>query len=133
MTSLRNSDLLVRIGGDEFAVVLIDGDSDYATTVAERLTQSLEEPFVLDVVSARISASIGIAMAPTDASDSAGLVWCADVAMYRAKSGNSAFAIYESDLDEDGDQMRLLEELREAIDERRPRAPLSAAARPSLR
>ena len=116
-TSLRNSDLLVRIGGDEFAVVLIDGDSDYATTVAERLTQSLEEPFVLDVVSARISASIGIAMAPTDASDSAGLVWCADVAMYRAKTGNSAFAIYEQDLDEDGDQMRLLEELRAAIDE----------------
>jgi diguanylate cyclase len=116
MTSLRNSDLLVRLGGDEFAVVLIDGDSDYAATVAERLTESLQEPFVLDVVSARISASIGIAMAPTDATDSAALVWCADVAMYRAKSGNSAFAIYEQDLDEDGDQMRLLEELRTAID-----------------
>lgn len=117
MTSLRNSDLLVRLGGDEFAVVLIDGDSDYATTVAERLTQSLEEPFVLDVVNAQISASIGIAMAPTDATDSAALVWCADVAMYRAKSGNSAFAIYEQNLDEDGDQMRLLEELRAAIEQ----------------
>ena len=53
--SLRDTDLLVRIGGDEFAVVLIDGGSDYATTVAARVTASLEEPFVLDVVSARIS------------------------------------------------------------------------------
>jgi diguanylate cyclase (GGDEF)-like protein len=117
MTSLRNTDLLVRLGGDEFAVVLIDGDSNYATSVAERLTECLQEPFVLDVVSARISASIGIAMAPTDATDSAALVWCADVAMYRAKTGNSSFAIYQQSLDEDGDQMRLLEELRTAIDE----------------
>jgi diguanylate cyclase (GGDEF)-like protein len=114
-TSLRNTDLLVRLGGDEFAVVLIDGDSEYATTVARRLTASLEEPFELDAVRARISASIGIAMAPTDAADAAGLVWCADVAMYRAKLGNSAFAIYEQNLDDDGDQLRLLEELRLAI------------------
>jgi len=116
-SSLRNTDLMVRLGGDEFAVVLIDGDSDYATTVAERLTASLEEPFALDVVKARISASIGIAMAHADANDSAGLVWCADVAMYRAKLGNSAFAIYEQNLDEEGDQLRMLEELRAAIDE----------------
>jgi len=115
-SSLRSSDLLVRLGGDEFAVVLIDGDADYATTVAKRLTVSLEEPFVLDVVKARIGASIGIAMAPTDATDSAGLVWCADVAMYRAKLGSAAFAIYEQNLDEEGDQLRMLEELRAAID-----------------
>ncbi len=116
-TSLRDSDLLVRLGGDEFAVVLVDGDSEYATTVAERLTASLEEPFALDVVKAHISASIGIAMAPTDATDSGGLVWCADVAMYRAKLGNSSFAIYERNLDEEGDQIRMLEELRSAIEE----------------
>jgi diguanylate cyclase (GGDEF)-like protein len=115
-SSLRSSDLLVRLGGDEFAVVLIDGDAEYATTVAKRLTLSLEEPFVLDVVKARIGASIGIAMAPTDATDSAALVWCADVAMYRAKLGSAAFAIYEQNLDEEGDQLRMLEELRAAID-----------------
>ncbi len=97
--------------------MLIDGDSDYATTVAERVTASLEEPFVLDVVSARINASIGIALAPDDATDSAGLVWCADVAMYRAKLGKSSFAIYEQSLDEDGDHLRMLEELRASIEE----------------
>ncbi len=116
-TSLRDTDLLVRIGGDEFAVVLIDGDAHYGTEVAERLTTSLHEPFVLDVVSANIGASIGIAVAPTDATDSAGLVWCADVAMYRAKLGSTPFATYERNLDEESDQMRLLEELRAAIDE----------------
>jgi diguanylate cyclase (GGDEF)-like protein len=116
--ALRPSDLLVRIGGDEFAVVLIDGDADYAISVAQQLTSSLEEPFSLDVVRARISASIGIAMAPTDAQDSAGLVWCADVAMYRAKLATSPSALYQPDLDEGGDRLQLVEELRSAIENR---------------
>ena len=115
--SLRDTDLLVRIGGDEFAIVLVDGDAAYATTVAERVTASLQDKFVLDVVSARITASIGIALAPADATDSAGLIWCADVAMYRAKLANAAFAIYEPNLDEDGDHLRMLEELRASIKE----------------
>jgi diguanylate cyclase len=115
--ALRSSDLLVRIGGDEFAVALIDGDADYAVNVAERLTASLDEPFVLDVVSTRITASIGIAMAPTDANDSAGLVWCADVAMYRSKLASTPFALYEPHLDETGNRLQLVEDLRLAIDE----------------
>jgi GGDEF domain-containing protein len=44
--------------------VLIDGDAAHAEEVAQRVTASLAEPFILDVVSASISASIGIAMAP---------------------------------------------------------------------
>jgi diguanylate cyclase (GGDEF)-like protein len=115
--ALRSSDLLVRIGGDEFAVALIDGDATYAVEVAERLTASLDEPFALDVVNTRIGASIGIAMAPTDATDSAGLVWCADVAMYRAKLGSTPFALYAPDLDEGGNRLQLVEELRLAIEE----------------
>jgi diguanylate cyclase (GGDEF)-like protein len=114
--ALRSTDLLVRIGGDEFAVALIDGDADYAISVAERLTACLDEPFSLDVVSIRITASIGIAMAPTDATDSAGVVWCADVAMYRAKLGHTPFALYAPDLDEGGNRLQLVEELRVAID-----------------
>ena len=116
-SSLRSSDLLVRLGGDEFAVVLIDGEADYATVVAERLSRSLEEPFALNAVTASISASIGIAMAPSDATDSAGLMWCADVAMYRAKLSDVPFASYKQNVDAERDQMRLLEELRAAIDE----------------
>lgn len=116
-TSLRDSDLLVRLGGDEFAVVLIDGDTDYASVVAERITAAFQAPFELGVVRANITASIGIAMAPSDAADSAALVWCADVAMYRAKLGNTPYASYEPRLDQESDQMRLLQELRTGIDE----------------
>ncbi len=62
--SLRDGDLLVRVGGDEFAVLLIDADTEISTEVAERLAASLEQPFVIDAVSAIIGASIGIALAP---------------------------------------------------------------------
>jgi diguanylate cyclase len=114
-SSLRESDLLVRLGGDEFAVLVIDGDAAYASVVARRLTASLEEPFILDSVSTTITASIGISMTPNDATDAAGLVWCADVAMYRAKLSNQPFATYEANIDDGRDQMRMLEELRSAL------------------
>jgi diguanylate cyclase (GGDEF)-like protein len=113
--TLRHTDLLVRVGGDEFAVVLIDGDATYAREIAGRITESLAAPFQLEAVTASIGASIGIATAPTDSTYSAGLVWCADVAMYRAKLGHIPFATFERALDEEGDQMRLLEELQEAL------------------
>jgi len=111
---LRPSDLLVRIGGDEFAVVLIGAQADEAITVAQRLIASLEEPFVLGAVRAPIGASVGIALAPDNASDSTGLVWCADVAMYRAKLSAAPFALYEPELDNEN-RMQLAEELHAAI------------------
>jgi diguanylate cyclase (GGDEF)-like protein len=114
-TALRACDALVRLGGDEFAVVLIDIDADGAVAVANRIAESLMEPFDLDVVRAAVGASIGIAVAPHDADDSAGLLWCADVAMYRAKSAGAAYALYDQDLDDEGHQWRLVEELRLAI------------------
>ena len=114
MGSLRSSDALVRVGGDELGVVIMDADVDYATAVARRLIAKLREPFVLDAVSVRISASIGIASAPRDASDSAGLLRCADLAMYRAKLRASDFEVYRQDIDDDGNRLRLVEELRAA-------------------
>ena len=116
--SLRSGDLFVRLGGDEFGVVLLDGTADYAAMVAQRLTARLEEPFMLDQVRARIGASIGIAVAPADATQAPDLLRCADLAMYRAKLAGSCFAIFQEDLDGDGDRFRLAEELRTAVDER---------------
>jgi diguanylate cyclase (GGDEF)-like protein len=115
-SALRDNDALVRIGGDEFAIIMIDADAEAAIAVAERLTATLEEAFVLDVVSAQIGASIGIALAPANASDSAGLLWCADIAMYRAKSSGTPFAVYEQDLDNSGQRWSLLEDLGLAIE-----------------
>ncbi len=114
---LGGSDTLVRIGGDEFAAMLMDADAARASELARRLTASLEDPFTLDAVSVRIGVSIGIAQAPADASDSDGLVACADVAMYRAKMSGTAFALYQPDVDDGGNLLRLAEELRAALDE----------------
>jgi diguanylate cyclase len=98
-SSLRASDILVRIGGDELGVVLVDGEPAYAVGLARRLTALLEQPFILSGgVLANISASIGIAVAPDDASNSFGLMRCADVAMYRAKLGQQSFEVYRSDV-----------------------------------
>jgi len=117
--SLRRSDLLVRLGGDEFAVALMGAGADYAATVAQRLIARIEEPFSLQAVRTAISASIGIALAPDDAMNAADLMRCADLAMYRAKLAKKSFAIYQEDLDGNGDRLRLVEELKLAIEERR--------------
>jgi diguanylate cyclase len=119
MSSLRASDVLVRIGGDELGAVLIDSDPAYAAGLARRLTSLLEQPFILNGVSVRISASIGIAVAPADAGDSLGLMRCADVAMYRAKLTHQSFEVYTPSIDDGGNRLVLVEELRAAVDEGR--------------
>jgi len=114
---VSRDDLLIRLGGDEFVVLLADSDADHAATVAQRLTEGMAEPFTIDAVRIHVEASIGIAVAPTDASDPAGLLWSADIAMYRAKLTGAPFATYQPDLDKTANRMLLLEELHTAIDE----------------
>jgi diguanylate cyclase len=113
---LAESDLLVRLGGDEFAAVLKGADAGYAKAIAGRIAATLEEPFGFDRVRANISASIGIALAPTHAKDSQSLLRCADIAMYRAKTKRVPFVVYNSNLDDDGDRLRFIEELSEAVE-----------------
>ena len=115
ISRLRDSDVLVRVGGDELAVLIMDTDSEYAAAVAQRLIAELDQPFELDRLNVRVGASIGIATAPTDATDSIELLRCADLAMYRAKVGPSTYEVYRHDVDEDGNRLRLVDELREAI------------------
>lgn len=116
--ALRSSDLLVRLGGDEFGVALLDANADYGATVAQRLAARLEEPFLLGNVRARISVSIGIAVVPDDAVDTHDLLRCADLAMYRAKMEGKSFATYQEELDGRANRLGLVEELREAIEQR---------------
>ena len=112
---LRTSDVVVRLGGDEFVVLLLGGDANYVVEVAKRIVISLEQPFALHSVEARVGASVGVAMA-SDAADADELMWHADVAMYRAKQGGSGFAVYGWDVD-GSDRMRLADELLTAINE----------------
>jgi diguanylate cyclase (GGDEF)-like protein len=112
------------LGGDEFAVVLMDADATQAEAVAQRLLDCLEEPFELGTLRTNVSAAIGIALAPDDATDSSELFWCADVAMYRAKVAGKGLAFYDPALDDD-DQWSLVEDLRKRQQRSRSAAVLS--------
>ncbi len=114
--SLRPTDLLARVGGDEFAVMIIDAAEEEAVAVAERLSESLDTAFEFDVARAVIGASIGIAIGPADAEDAEGLMLCADAAMYRAKLRGDRWARYDRSLDRGGNRLKLAEELDAAID-----------------
>jgi diguanylate cyclase (GGDEF)-like protein len=116
--TLRESDLLARLGGDEFAVVLLDADGDYGAMIARRISARLGDPFQLGAVRARVGASIGIAVAPANATAPTDLLRCADLAMYRAKLAGTPFALYNQELDGHGNRMGMVEELRAAISER---------------
>ncbi|MGH3733432.1 MAG: putative bifunctional diguanylate cyclase/phosphodiesterase [Acidimicrobiales bacterium] len=113
--AVGNSGSVVRLGGDELAVVLMDADADDAITVARRILEEIEEPFVLHKIKASVGASIGIALVPHNATDGPALMWCADVAMYRAKLGQMPYVFYDQDLDGGEDSPNLLDELREAV------------------
>jgi diguanylate cyclase (GGDEF)-like protein len=117
--SLRPTDLLARIGGDEFAAVLLGAGADEAAAVAKRICASLADPFTLNAVSAEISANIGIALAPQDADDPESLVERADAAMYRAKRDRTPFSFYGIELGQGATRLRLADELSAAIDDDR--------------
>lgn len=84
--ALRQGDLVARVGGDEF-VVLLNGcrDVESAHDVAESLRSHLHPPFSVAGESLCIDASVGIACFPSDATDSEGLLSYADRAMYAVK------------------------------------------------
>ncbi len=83
---VRPTDLLARLGGDEFAVVVeTAGSHDYLKDIAHRIERSFDEPFMIDGVPLRGSASVGMALFPDDGLSRDDLLSAADVAMYRAK------------------------------------------------
>ncbi len=90
--SVRSQDLVARLGGDEFAVVVVDHDDGTPATgpVADRIYQSLSEPFVINGRSLPVSLSMGVAQRTADATDVTELLRQADLAMYRAKHGGKA-------------------------------------------
>ncbi|MEI1373681.1 CHASE2 domain-containing protein [Nostoc sp. UHCC 0926] len=84
--SLRASDTVSRLGGDEFTVILrAIPNVQIAAKVAEKILSSIIKPIVVDGDQIRISASIGISVYPYNSQDSETLIKQADAAMYRAK------------------------------------------------
>jgi diguanylate cyclase (GGDEF)-like protein len=95
--SLRSADTAARLGGDEFAVLLEDlSDADEAVLVAERITDALSAPLVVQGREMFVKASVGIAVGRSGASE---LLRQADVAMYRAKSdGKGRYRVFEESM-----------------------------------
>jgi diguanylate cyclase (GGDEF)-like protein len=116
MRAVPETGSVFRLGGDELAVLLVDADVARATEVAERIIAEVVEPFNLHKMSASVGASIGIALAPQDATEGTGLMWCADTAMYRAKLGDVSHVFYDQDVDGGEQQLNLVEELRDAVE-----------------
>lgn len=84
--AVRDSDVISRIGGDEFNLILHDlGCEQDAISVAEKVLESVNQPIDIGVKEVTISASIGITLAPDDGVDAKELIKNADVAMYQSK------------------------------------------------
>lgn len=96
-TALRQSDLIARIGGDEFVVLLRRVSlRDDAERVAGKIHAVLEAPFELDTHRIACGTSIGIALYPQHGEDAVALVARADQAMYRAKAeGRGRTAVFD--------------------------------------
>ncbi|MGY8631454.1 GGDEF domain-containing protein [Bradyrhizobium sp. 14AA] len=94
--SVRDGDVVCRIGGDEFVILLPDITDDEAAAVARRIIACVAEPFEF-APAACVGASIGIASAPRDGTTADELLSAADRAMYEAKRrGKGDFVIHRS-------------------------------------
>lgn len=84
---VREQDTISRQGGDEFVLVLPNTDTGGATRIAEKLLTIAAEPYHIEPHELNLTASIGIAMFPSDGIDFDTLSCSADTAMYRTKQG----------------------------------------------
>lgn len=98
--SVRRSDTVARIGGDEFTLVLSDfADIRSLAFLARKIIARLAEPFALDDREVFITCSIGIALYPSDGQEVDRLLQNADTAMYHAKEeGKNRFRFFSDEM-----------------------------------
>lgn len=92
---IRSGDTVARLGGDEF--VMLQGGilhDDEAKMLAHRIIRKLSVPYAIDGNTMRVSVSVGIATAPQQGIELERLLACADSALYRAKAGGKARAMF---------------------------------------
>jgi diguanylate cyclase (GGDEF)-like protein len=118
-TSLRASDTLARMGGDEFAAIFPDLKSHAdVRQIAEKLLEGVASPFAVDGRAIAVSISIGISLAPDHGDDAATLLSGADMALYDAKQrGRGRYSVLTGDMLHVSQARRKLEhELAGAVD-----------------
>lgn len=115
---LRYGDVLARIGGDEFVVLVPDTDIATAAQLAAGLVEVAGQPFEIDGRHVRVGASIGIAMCPDHAEQAETLLGYADIAMYSAKrTGGHQTAVFNEGLSREAARTyEIVTGLRDALD-----------------
>lgn len=100
---MRKSDMLARIGGDEFAVIIHTFKNTNAVEfIAQKILRSTAEPLMIDGNKINITASIGISIYPESGSDMPELMQQADIALYKAKEhGKNTFCVFEKSYNEE--------------------------------
>ena len=99
---VRDIDLVARLSGDEFAIIQssLDRPSD-AAALAKRAREAIHEPFDLDGHEVTVDISVGISIAPNDATDLNELLKTADIALYEAKNtGRGTYCFYQTEMNE---------------------------------
>ncbi len=112
-------DTLARLGGDEFTISLTEiNTGEDASLVAGRIIKTLSEPFNIENHEIFTSASIGIALCPTDSDDTDTLLKYADNAMYHVKNqGKNGFQYFQKAMNENvQDMISKINNIRKALD-----------------
>lgn len=116
--AVTGADMLARLDADEFAVLFVGhGIAHKAAVCAHSIIDALESPFMIDNLPLDIHASIGTALAPTDARNAEDLLRRADMAMRAAKRSGAGYTPYTSAIDQyEPHRLTLMGELSSAID-----------------
>jgi len=107
-----------RMGGDEFAIVIRDGQSrKKVEDLAQRIIAAVAEPYHIDKAEIRIGVSIGCAFGPIDGQSVDDLIQKADLALYQAKGqGRGTCCYFSADMQNEAeDRLRLEQDLRHAL------------------
>jgi diguanylate cyclase (GGDEF)-like protein len=113
---LRTGDTLVRLGGDDFAILLPEADTSTSAAVVERINDQLAAPFTVDGSFVHVDVSVGVALAPHHGRRAGDLLRNAERAMYEAKSMDQLWRLYAQERDgASRERLDFIAELRHAI------------------
>lgn len=128
--AVGSSGTIGRFGGDEFVVFARLDTAEALDLLVARIFQLLEAPVPVEGEAVRVSASIGVARAPEDATTASELMRLADIALYRAKAeGRGTCCLFEARFEREQAQRRqLVSELTAAIE----RSELTLTFQPQL-